>query len=164
VLGADAFYFKKRDWGRDKMISVGRTELGDYVEIGANCTVDRGVTDVTYIGHHTKLDNLVQVGHDVRIGQRCVIAAQVGIAGTSRVEDDVILWGQVGVATGLVVEKGAVVQAQSGLIHNVPSGKIYFGSPASEARAAWKRLAILEMMADRWQEIQALLDERTPGE
>jgi UDP-3-O-[3-hydroxymyristoyl] glucosamine N-acyltransferase len=158
IIGADAFYYKKRDWGRERMHSCGNVVLEDYVEVGANTTIDRGVSHETRIGEHTKLDNLVQVGHDVRIGKRCVVAAQVGIAGVSTVGDDAILWGQSGLATEAHVGNRTVVMGQSGIMGTAEDGKTYLGSPAMEAKRSWRVQVILAQLAERWPELQTLLD------
>ena len=144
VLGADAFYFQKRDHGFDKLLSCGRVIIENHVEIGAACTIDKGVTGDTIIGEGTKIDNQVQIAHDTRIGKKCLIASQVGIAGCTRIEDEVTLWGQVGVISDVTIGKGAVVYAQSGVIKDAEPGKVYFGSPAGEAREKYRELAGLK--------------------
>lgn len=146
VIGGDAFYYKRRPEGYDKMYTCGGVELGDRVEIGALCTIDRGVTAVTRIGSGSKLDNQVHVGHDTLIGRDCLFAAQVGIAGCVQVEDQVILWGQVGVPSDLTIGKGAVVLGQSGLTKDLEGGKTYFGSPAEEARHKFRELAMVRKL------------------
>jgi len=113
VIGADAFYYKKKPGGFEKLSSAGRVVIEDEVEIGANCTIDRGVTGETVIGRGTKIDNLVQIGHDTKVGKNCLFAAQVGISGACVIEDDVILWGQVGVPSKIRIGKGAVLLGQS---------------------------------------------------
>ena len=112
VIGGDAFYFKRKPEGYDKMISCGRAVIHDRVEIGAGCTIDKGVSGDTIIGEGTKIDNLIHIGHDTVVGKNCLFAGQVGIAGVATIEDDVILWGQVGVSKDLTIGKGAVVLAQ----------------------------------------------------
>jgi len=134
VLGADAFYYKKRATGYDKLLSGGRVVIEDDVEIGALCTIDKGVTGDTRIGAGSKLDNQIQVGHDTQIGERCLIASQTGIAGCVVIENDVTIWGQVGVISGITIEKNVVVLAQSGIGKSLEAGKTYLGSPAEEAR------------------------------
>jgi UDP-3-O-[3-hydroxymyristoyl] glucosamine N-acyltransferase len=146
VIGADAFYYKKRPEGFDKMISCGRVVIEDNVEIGALCTVDKGVSADTIIGNGSKLDNQVHVGHDSVIGRNCLIAAQAAIAGVVTLEDNVTLWGQVGLASDLTIGKGAVIMAQSGLSKSVEGGKAYFGSPASEAREKMKELVYMKRL------------------
>lgn len=141
VIGSDAFYYKKRPEGYDKLNSGGNVVLKNNVEIGASCTIDKGVSGSTTIGEGTKLDNQVQVGHDTLIGKNCLIAAQCGIAGAVVVEDDVTLWGQVGVISAITIGKGAVVLAQSGIPKSLEGGKTYFGSPVEEARKKMKQLA-----------------------
>lgn len=146
ILGGDAFYYKNRPEGFDKLISGGRVVVKDNVDIGASCTIDRGVTGDTTIGHGSKLDNQIQIGHDTVIGKKCLIASHTGIAGCVVVEDEVTLWGQVGVISGITIGKGAVVYAQSGVANSLESGKTYFGSPAVEARAKMKELATIKNM------------------
>ena len=148
VIGADAFYFKRRPEFYDKMESCGRAIIGNNVEIGACCTVDKGVSGDTTIGDGTKLDNHIQIGHDTQIGKNCLFAAQVGVAGCVVVEDDVILWGQVGVQKDLKIGKGAVVLGQSGIAKSLEGGKVYFGSPAIEARNKMKELAITKKLPE----------------
>ncbi len=146
VLGADAFYFQKRPKGFDKLISCGRVVIEDHVEIGAACTIDKGVTGDTRIGQGTKIDNQVQIAHDTIIGKKCLIASQVGIAGCTIIEDEVTLWGQVGVISDITIGKGAVVYAQSGVGKDLEAGKTYFGSPAGEAREKYREMATLKAL------------------
>ena len=148
VIGADAFYFQKRAHGFDKLHSCGRVVIQDGVEIGASCTIDKGVTGDTIIGAGTKLDNQVQVAHDTVIGKKCLIASQVGIAGCVRIEDEVTLWGQVGVISDITIGKGAVVYAQSGVSKDLEPGKTYFGSPAGEAREKYRELALFKILPE----------------
>lgn len=148
VIGADAFYYKKRSDHFDKMISCGRVIIEDNVEIGAMCTIDKGVSGDTKIGAGTKIDNHVQIGHDTQVGKMCLMASQVGIAGVVVIEDGVALWGQAGVRSDVRIGKGAVLLAQAGLGEDIPAGKTYFGSPAGEARAKMKEVAALKMLPD----------------
>ncbi len=141
VLGSDAFYYKNRPEGFDKLLSGGRVVIGDHVDIGALCTIDKGVTGDTTVKKGTKLDNQVHVGHDTVIGEKCLIASQTGIAGCVVIEDEVTLWGQVGVISGITIGKKAVVFAQSGIPKSLEGGKSYFGSPVEEAREKMKQLA-----------------------
>lgn len=141
VLGSDAFYYKNRLEGFDKLVSGGRVVIEDYVDIGALCTIDKGVTGDTTIKRGTKIDNQVQIGHDTVIGNKCLIASQTGIAGCVVIEDEVTLWGQVGVTSAISIGKKAVVLAQSGISKSLEGGKTYFGSPAEEAREKLKQLA-----------------------
>ncbi len=142
VLGADPFYFKKRPSGYDKMIPCGSVVIEDDVEIGALCTIDRGVSADTRIGRGTKLDNHVQVGHDTLIGAHCLICAHVAIAGAVVIEEGATLWGQVGIPSKVTVGKGAVILGQSGLMGSVEGGKSYLGSPAGESKKKLREIAL----------------------
>ena len=146
VLGADAFYYKKRPEGFDKLISGGRVVLEDNVDLGASCTIDRGVTGDTTIKEGTKIDNQVHVGHDTIIGKKCLIASQTGIAGCVIIEDEVTLWGQVGTNSGITIGKGAVILGQTGVTKSVVGGKSYFGTPIEESREKLKQLAGLKRL------------------
>jgi UDP-3-O-[3-hydroxymyristoyl] glucosamine N-acyltransferase len=146
VLGADAFYFKRRPEFYDKMHSCGRVVIGSNVEIGAMCTIDRGVSADTTIGEGTKLDDHVHVGHDTIIGRNCLFAAQVAIAGCVNIEDEVILWGQVGVQKDLTIGTKAIVLGQSGVSHTLKGGKVYFGTPAYEAREKMREIALSKQL------------------
>lgn len=141
VLGADAFYYKNRPEGFDKLISGGRVVLEDNVDLGASCTIDKGVTGDTTIGSGTKIDNQVHVGHDTVIGKKCLIASQTGIAGCVIIEDEVTIWGQVGTNSGITIGKGAIILGQTGVTKSVEGGKSYFGTPISESRSKLKELA-----------------------
>lgn len=146
VLGADAFYYKNRPEGFDQLISGGRVILKDNVHIGASCTIDKGVTGDTTIEEGTKIDNQVHVGHDTKIGKKCLIASQTGIAGCVIIEDEVTLWGQVGTNSGITIGKGAVILGQTGVTKSVPGSKTYFGTPISESRSKLKELAFLKRL------------------
>ena len=143
VLGNDAFYYNKKNSKYRKMHTCGRLILHSDVEIGAACTISRGVSGDTIIGKGTKLDSQVHVGHDTIIGENCLIAAQVGIAGCVAIEDNAILWGQVGVRSDVKISEGAEVLGQSGVTKSIDGGKTYFGTPIREAREAFKDLAVL---------------------
>jgi len=133
VLGSDAFYYKNRATGFDKLISGGRVILEDHVDLGASCTIDRGVTGDTTIGKGTKIDNQVHVGHDTLIGKKCLIAAQTGIAGCVVIEDEVTIWGQVGITSDILIEKGTVIMAQTGVTKSLKKN-IYYGTPQVQYR------------------------------
>lgn len=133
VLGGDAFYYRKLNSNYDRLISVGNVVIEDRVEIGNNCSIDRGVTDSTIIGEGSVLDNQIQIGHDTVIGKRVLIASQTGIAGCCIIEDDVTVWGQVGMASGVRVASGTVLLAKSGVNRDLPKGT-YFGPLAEEFR------------------------------
>jgi len=156
VIGADAFYFKRRKDRAvmyDKMESCGRVIIESDVEIGAGCTIDKGVSGDTIIGQGTKLDNMIHIGHGTVIGRNCLFAAQVGIGGKAHIEDNVILWGQVGVSKDLVIGKDAVVLAQSGVPSSLEGGKTYFGSPAEEARTKMKELTWIKRIPELWEKV-----------
>lgn len=156
VIGSDAFYYNKktnRDVHYKKMLSCGKVVIEDFVEIGANCTIDRGVTGDTVIGAGTKIDNLVHIGHDTRIGKNCLFAAQVGIAGATTIEDEVILWGQVGVSKTLTIGKSAEVYAQSGVKDTIEGGKKYFGSPVEDAITKKKEFVWIKRIPQLWDKV-----------
>jgi UDP-3-O-[3-hydroxymyristoyl] glucosamine N-acyltransferase len=156
VIGADAFYFKRRkerEVQYDKLESCGRVIIEDDVEIGALCTIDKGVSGDTIIGRGSKLDNHIQIGHGTIIGKNCLIASQVGIAGKTVLEDEVILWGQVGVNKDLRIGKGAVVYAQSGVPASIEGGKVYFGSPVVEAREKMKEMGWIRRIPVLWEKV-----------
>lgn len=148
VLGADAFYYKNRPENFDKLLSGGNVVIEDNVDLGALCTIDKGVTASTTIGEGSKLDNQVHVGHDTVIGKRCLIAAQVCIAGCVIVEDFVTLWGQAAITSGVTVGEKAIISAQSGVSKSLPGHKSYFGSPAEEFRKKYKELAMVKLIPD----------------
>lgn len=146
VIGHYAFYYKQKPEGRERMHSCGGVLIRENAEVGALCTIDRGVSAITVIGKGTKLDNQVHVGHDTVIGGNCLLAANVGLAGCVTIEDNVILWGQVGCASDIVVGEGAVVLAQSGIAKSLKGGNTYFGSPAGEVREKFKEMAAVRQL------------------
>ncbi|MDL2315209.1 UDP-3-O-(3-hydroxymyristoyl)glucosamine N-acyltransferase [Bacteroidales bacterium OttesenSCG-928-C19] len=148
VIGADAYYFQRRPEGYRKLVSCGRVVISDDVEIGALCSIDKGVSGDTFIGKGTKFDNHVQVGHDTSIGQNCLIGAHSAIAGVTKIEDDVLIWGRVVVNKDLVVGKGAVILATSAVDKSIEGGKTYFGAPAGEVRKVWREQAALRMLPE----------------
>ena len=148
ILGADAFYYKKRPDGFDQLISGGRVVIKDNVGIGALCTIDKGVTGDTTIGEGTKIDNQVHVGHDTVIGKKCLIASQTGIAGCVVIEDEVTLWGQVGTTSGITIGEKAVILGQTGVTKSVEGGKTYFGTPIGESREILKQMANIKKIPE----------------
>lgn len=159
VLGGDAFYYKKRPEGFDQLLSGGRVVIQDNVGIGANCTIDRGVTGDTTIGEGSKLDNLIQIGHDTVIGKKCLIASQTGIAGCVIIEDEVTLWGQVGITSGITIKEKAVVLGQTGVTKSIEGGKTYFGYPVGEAREKLKELADIKKIPAILKELKNMKKE-----
>jgi UDP-3-O-[3-hydroxymyristoyl] glucosamine N-acyltransferase len=159
VIGSDAFYFnakKNRDTRYKKMQSCGRVIIHDHVEIGANCTIDRGVSDATVIGSGTKFDNLIHVGHDVIIGKNCLLAAQVGIAGGTILGDSVTLWGQVGVNKTIVIGDNAVVMGQGGVTSSIEGNKTYWGTPIQEFYSKRKELVLIKRLPEIWEKVRKL--------
>jgi UDP-3-O-[3-hydroxymyristoyl] glucosamine N-acyltransferase len=148
VIGTEAFYYKKTADGFVKWRSGGRVVLEAQVDIGPNCTINKGVSSDTRIGRGSKLDSQVQIGHDTKVGAHCLFAAQVGIAGNCHIGREVVLYGQVGVAQNLTIGDKAVVLAKSGVSKNLDGGKTYFGYPAQEMRTAYKELAALRNLPD----------------
>ena len=146
VLGADAFYYKKRPEGFDKLKSGGRVMIEDNVDLGALCTIDRGVTGDTTIKKGTKIDNQVHIGHDTVVGEKCLIASQTGIAGCVVIEDEVTIWGQVGMTSGITIGKKAVILAQSGVSKSLEGNQTYFGYPAGEAREKYREMSALKQL------------------
>lgn len=146
VLGADAFYYRKRPEGFDKLKSGGRVVIEDNVDLGALCTIDRGVTGDTTIKKGTKIDNQVHIGHDTVVGEKCLIASQTGIAGCVVIEDEVTIWGQVGMTSGITIGKKAVILAQSGVSKSLEGNQTYFGYPAGEAREKYREMSALKQL------------------
>jgi UDP-3-O-[3-hydroxymyristoyl] glucosamine N-acyltransferase len=143
VIGGHAFYYKRRADHFERLNSCGTVVIENDVEIGASCTIDRGVTAITQIGAGTKIDNMVQIGHDTIVGKMCLFAAHVGIAGCVIIEDNVTLWGQVGIVSGITLKKGTVVLGQSGISKDTKENTVYLGSPADESRSKMKEMAAL---------------------
>lgn len=130
VIGADGYGYVPDNGVHRKVPQIGHVSIGDDVEIGANTTIDRGALGATVIGKGTKIDNLVQIAHNVEIGEHCLLVAQSAVAGSSKLGDQVVLAGQVGIAGHLKIGGKAVIAAQSGVMHDVPGGEKWFGYPA----------------------------------
>lgn len=159
VIGSDAFYYntkKSREVWYKKMLSGGKVVIADDVEIGANCTIDRGVSSETKIGAGTKMDNLVHIGHDVVIGKNCLFAAQVAIAGATTIEDGVILWGQVGVSKTLTIGANAQIMAQSGVPSSIEGNKTYWGTPVEDVLAKKRELIWIKRIPEMWEKLKNL--------
>jgi UDP-3-O-[3-hydroxymyristoyl] glucosamine N-acyltransferase len=153
VIGADAYYFQKKPAGYRKLESCGRVVIKDRVEIGALCSIDKGVSGDTVIDEGTKFDNHVQVGHDTYIGKHCLIGAHCAIAGVTRIEDEVILWGRVSVNKDIVIGKGAVMLGTSAIDKSIPGGITYFGSPAEEARKKWREMVYVKRLPEVFEKL-----------
>ena len=159
VIGSDAFYFntkKNREVWYKKMQSCGRVVIEDNVELGACCTIDRGVSADTRIGNGSKLDNQVHIAHEVVLGKNCLIAAQVAIAGATILGDGVTLWGQVGLSKTLKLGNNVTVLAQSGVGENIKDNKVYFGSPAMPAIQRQKQLVWIKRIPAIWDKVKDL--------
>ena len=150
-IGGDAFYFKDRETHHDKLLSAGKVVIEDHVEIGSNCSIDRGVSGITRIGEGTKIDGEVHIGHGVEIGKHCIIAAQVGIGGKTILEDHVKLWGQVGLNKSIRLGEGAEIFASSAVSKSIPGNETYFGIPAVPTSQAYRELAAMRKLP-RWQQ------------
>tara|TARA_B100000809_G_C15139408_1_gene532354 strand:- start:3469 stop:4407 length:939 start_codon:yes stop_codon:yes gene_type:complete len=148
ILGADAFYYKNRPEKFDKLLSGGNVVIEDHVDIGALCTIDKGVTASTIIGEGSKIDNQVHIGHDTVIGKRCLVASQVGISGCVVIEDFVTIWGQAGITSGITIGENAVISAQSGVSKSLEGHKSYFGTPADDFRKKYKELASIRLIPE----------------
>ena len=148
ILGADAFYYKNRPDKFDKLLSGGNVVIEDHVDIGALCTIDKGVTASTMIKEGTKIDNQVHIGHDTVIGKRCLIASQVGISGCVIIEDFVTIWGQAGITSGITIGEKAIISAQSGVSKSLEGHKSYFGTPADDFRKKYKELASIRLIPE----------------
>jgi UDP-3-O-[3-hydroxymyristoyl] glucosamine N-acyltransferase len=163
-IGSDGFGYVQRDGKHLKIPHVGRCIIEDDVEIGANTTIDRGSIDDTVVGAGTKVDNLVQIAHNVRIGKVCLIMAQVGIAGSVRVEDGAMLLGQVGVSGHHTVGKGARLAAQAGVFGDIPAGETWSGYPARPHKEALRAQAALFKLPSLLRRIERLLERTNESE
>jgi UDP-3-O-[3-hydroxymyristoyl] glucosamine N-acyltransferase len=148
VIGSDGFGYVLDDGAHRKVPQVGSVIIGDDVEIGANVTVDRGALGPTIIGRGTKIDNLVQVAHNVNIGEHSLLVAQVGIAGSSKLGNYVVLGGQVGIAGHLKIGNQVTVAAQSGVMHNIKDGEKVLGSPALPDRQSKRQIIAAQQLPE----------------
>lgn len=157
TVGADACYYQKRPEGWLKLTSCGDTYIGNDVEIGCNCCIDRGVSGTTYIDDGTIFDNLVQVGHDTHIGKRVLLGAQCGIAGCTYIDDDCKIWAKAAVNKDLYVAKGTVLLALSAIDKDVKEeGRTLFGMPAGDAPARWREMAMMRKLPDLFKELEEI--------
>lgn len=146
-IGQDGFRFMPSARGLVKMPQLGRVVIQDDVEIGANTTIDRGALSDTLIGEGTKIDNLVQLGHNVRIGRHCAIAAHVGISGSVVIGDFVMMGGLVGVADHVKIGDGVHIAAASGVMHDIPAGQKWAGLPAQPAKDWFREVNMIRKLA-----------------
>ena len=156
VIGSDAFYYntkKNRPAWYKKMPSCGRVIIEDKVEIGANCTIDKGVSGDTIIGMGTKMDNMVHIGHDTQIEANCLFAAQVGVAGGVKIKSGVTLWGQVGVGKTLTIGENATLLGRAGVVGSLEGNKVYMGFPAEEAGIKRRELVWIKRIPEIWKKM-----------
>jgi UDP-3-O-[3-hydroxymyristoyl] glucosamine N-acyltransferase len=157
-IGSDGFGYVFRNGIHDKIPHIGRCIIEDDVEIGANSTIDRGSIDDTVIGAGTKIDNLVHLGHNVRVGRLCLIMAQVGIAGSTRVGDGVVIAGQAGVGGHVTIGDRARLAGQAGLFGDLPAGETWSGYPARPHRQSLRASAALLKLADMMKKLERLVE------
>ncbi len=148
VIGADGFGYKFRNGQHVKVPQIGNVVIGDNVEIGANTCVDRGALGSTIIGSGTKIDNLVQIGHNNKIGQHVIICGQTGISGSCMIENYAILAGSTGIADHVKIGQGAVIMARAGVANDVEAKTQVFGSPAKEKRVAYREQVAISQLPD----------------
>ncbi len=158
-IGCDGFGYVFRDGAHTKIPHVGRCIIGNDVEIGANTTIDRGSIDDTVVGNGTKIDNLVHVAHNVRIGEKCLIMAQVGVAGSVTIGDGAILAGQAGISGHLSIGAGARLAAQAGVFGDIPAGETWSGYPARPHRDSLRASAALLKLAGMIRRLEKLLED-----
>lgn len=147
AIGQDGFGFIRGPKGAHKVPQLGRVIIQDDVEVGANTAIDRGAIRDTVIGEGTKIDNLVQIAHNVSIGRHCLLAGQVGISGSTTLEDGVVMGGQVGVADHLTIGAGAMLAARTGIMNDVPPGARWAGVPGKSSKQWFREVATLERLA-----------------
>ncbi len=148
-IGQDGFGFAIGPAGPETVPQLGIVRIGDDVEVGANSCVDRGSAQDTVIGPGCRLDNLVQIGHNVRLGRCCVVVAQVGIAGSATIEDFVMIGGQAAIVGHVTIGRGARIGAQAGVIGDIPAGQQWVGSPAMPSREMFRQVAVVKRLASR---------------
>ncbi len=156
VIGADGFGYVQVEGKHEKIPQMGKVVIEDDVEIGACSTIDRAALGETRIGAGTKIDNLVQVAHNVQIGRACIIVAQAGIAGSAKVGDGAVIAGQAGIGDHVNVGSRAVVTGQTGVISDIPDGQVVFGTPARPHREAFKLLAVYGKLLEIYKTVKRM--------
>jgi len=156
VIGADGFGYVSESGIHRKVPQIGNVILRDDVEIGANVTIDRGALGPTIVGRGSKIDNLVQLGHNVTLGEHCLIVSQTGIAGSTKLGDHVTLGGQVGLAGHLKIGNGVSIGAQSGVMHNIPDGETWIWTPAQPDRQAKRQMIAMQQLPELLRRVAAL--------
>lgn len=170
IIGADGFGYKFRDGVHIKVPQIGNVVIADNVEIGANTCIDRGALGSTTIGTGSKIDNLVQIGHNNKVGKNVIMCGLTGISGSCQIEDYAVLAGSSGVADHVTIGMGAVVMARSGVANNVAAGTQVFGSPAKEKRVAYKEQVAIAKLPELLKRVKLLeekirtLEEKKPDE
>ena len=160
-IASDGFGYVFRNGRHEKIPHVGRCVIGDDVEIGANTTIDRGSIDDTVIGSGTRIDNLVQIGHNVRIGSLCIVMSQAGIAGSAHIGNGVIIAGQAGIGGHVTIGDGARIAGQAGVFGDVPAGETWSGYPARPHRESLRATGALFKLSGMMRRLEALLDARS---
>lgn len=156
IIGADGFGYKFRNGQHIKVPQVGNVVIADNVEIGANTCVDRGALGSTVIGEGSKIDNLVPIGHNNKIGKGVIMCGHTGVSGSCTIEDYAILAGSAGVADHVTIGRGAVVMARAGVANDIPAGLQVFGSPAKEKKTAYKEQVALSKLPELLKKVKAL--------
>ncbi|MDD5274034.1 MAG: UDP-3-O-(3-hydroxymyristoyl)glucosamine N-acyltransferase [Methylovulum sp.] len=159
VIGADGFGYKFRDHHHVKVPQVGNVVIGDHVEIGANTCIDRGALGSTTLGQGSKIDNLVQIGHNNKIGRHVIMCGQVGVSGSCKIDDYAILAGSAGIADHVTIGQGAVIMARAGVAGDVPAQAHYFGSPAKDKRVAYKEQIALSKLPELLKKVKWLEEQ-----
>lgn len=167
VIGADGFGYVLDAGVHRKVPQVGYVIIGDDVELGANVTVDRGALGPTVIGKGTKVDNLVQIGHNVQIGEHCILIAQAGVAGSSKLGNYVIIAGQAGIAGHLQLGNKVTVGARSGVMHDIPDGQTWFGTPAQPDKQTKRQMIAIQHLPEMLRRVSKIerqlgLNEESP--
>ncbi|MGR9088402.1 MAG: UDP-3-O-(3-hydroxymyristoyl)glucosamine N-acyltransferase [Gammaproteobacteria bacterium] len=159
IIGADGFGYKFRHHRHLKVPQVGNVIIQDHVEIGANTCIDRGALGSTTIGEGSKIDNLVQIGHNNQVGKHVIMCGQTGVSGSCSIEDYAILAGSAGIADHVTIGKGAVVMARSGVAGDIPAGTQVFGSPAKDKKTAYREQVALSKLPELLKKVKSLEEE-----